>query len=103
MPKEEVMLKEDERIDDLERNGYRIIQNPGRFCFGMDAVLLSGFAKVKDGDVVLMHELYSQTGDAALQLIPELVNRGYQLVTVSEMAAAKGYPLVAGNLYSSFP
>ena len=53
MPKEEVMLKEDERIDDLERNGYRIIQNPGRFCFGMDAVLLSGFAKVKDGDVVL--------------------------------------------------
>ena len=52
MPKEEVMLKEDERIDDLERNGYRIIQNPGRFCFGMDAVLLSGSAKVKDGDVV---------------------------------------------------
>ncbi len=63
----------------------------------------SVLGRVKDGDVVLMHELYSQTGDAALQLIPELVNRGYQLVTVSEMAAAKGYPLVAGNLYSSFP
>ena len=63
----------------------------------------SVLGRVKDGDVVLMHELYSQTGDAALQLIPELVNRGYQLVTVSEMAAAKGYPLEAGNLYSSFP
>lgn len=37
-------LKENERIDDLERNGYRIIQNRSRFCFGMDAVLLSGFA-----------------------------------------------------------
>ena len=34
------MLKENERIDDLQRNGYRIIQNPDRFCFGMDAVLL---------------------------------------------------------------
>ena len=36
-----------ERIDELQRNGYRIIQNPGRFCFGMDAVLLSGFARAK--------------------------------------------------------
>lgn len=39
----EIGLKENERIDDLERNGYRIIQNKRRFCFGMDAVLLSGF------------------------------------------------------------
>lgn len=46
----EVLLKEDERIDDLERNGYHIIQNRKRFCFGMDAVLLSGFAKVKAGE-----------------------------------------------------
>lgn len=37
-------LKPGERIDDLQRNGYRIIQDPARFCFGMDAVLLSGFA-----------------------------------------------------------
>lgn len=46
-------LKENERIDELQRNGYRIIQDPDRFCFGMDAVLLSGFAHVKDGDRVL--------------------------------------------------
>lgn len=57
---------------------------------------------VRDGDIILMHELYSQTGDAALTIIPELVNRGYQLVTVSEMAAAKGQALQAGKLYSSF-
>lgn len=48
-----VLLKENERIDDLERNGYRIIQDTNRFCFGMDAVLLSGFARVKDGARVL--------------------------------------------------
>lgn len=39
----EIQLKPDERIDDLQRNGYRIIQNKNGFCFGMDAVLLSGF------------------------------------------------------------
>ena len=46
-------LKGNERLDDLQRSGYRIIQDPDRFCFGMDAVLLSGFAKAKEGDRVL--------------------------------------------------
>ena len=49
----QIELKENERIDDLQRNGYRIIQDPDRFCFGMDAVLLSGFASAKTGDNVL--------------------------------------------------
>lgn len=49
----DIPLKENERIDDLERNGYHIIQDAKRFCFGMDAVLLSGFARVKDGARVL--------------------------------------------------
>ncbi|MBO5208204.1 MAG: tRNA1(Val) (adenine(37)-N6)-methyltransferase [Lachnospiraceae bacterium] len=48
-----VVLKENERVDDLQRNGYQIIQNPEKFCFGMDAVLLSGFAKAKEGSLVL--------------------------------------------------
>ena len=46
-------LLEGERLDDLERNGYKIIQNPKKFCFGMDAVLLTGFAKVKEGEKCL--------------------------------------------------
>ncbi len=46
-------LRENERIDELHRNGYRIIQNAKKFCFGMDAVLLSGFASVKPGGLVL--------------------------------------------------
>ena len=33
--------KPEERLDDLQIKGYKILQNPGRFCFGMDAVLLS--------------------------------------------------------------
>ena len=48
-----VALKENERLDELQRNGYQIIQNPEKFCFGMDAVLLSGFAGAKKGDMVL--------------------------------------------------
>lgn len=49
------ILHSGERLDDLERNGYRIIQDPGRFCFGMDAVLLSGFAgsSIKPGANIL--------------------------------------------------
>lgn len=49
----EVLLREGERLDELQRNGYKIIQDPKRFCFGMDAVLLSGFAKVKRDEQVL--------------------------------------------------
>lgn len=49
----DIPLKENERVDDLQRNGYCIIQDPARFCFGMDAVLLSGFATLKDGARVL--------------------------------------------------
>lgn len=48
-----IKLKEQERLDDLQRNGYKIIQNRDAFCFGMDAVLLSGFTIVKEGETVL--------------------------------------------------
>ena len=46
------LVKEKERVDDLQ-NGYYVIQDPDKFCFGMDAVLLSGFAKVKKGETAL--------------------------------------------------
>lgn len=47
------LLLPGERLDELHRNGYYIIQNPDLFCFGMDAVLLSGFAAVKPGEQAL--------------------------------------------------
>ena len=49
----EIKLRPGERLDDLQRSGYKIIQNEKLFCFGMDAVLLSAFAQVKEGDRVL--------------------------------------------------
>ncbi len=57
---------------------------------------------VKDGDVVLMHELYTSTADAVERIVPELARKGFQMVTVSEMAAARGKSLQAGHLYSEF-
>lgn len=48
-----IELNEGERVDDLERCGYKIIQNTEKFCFGMDAVLLSGYAFAKPGEKIL--------------------------------------------------
>ena len=48
-----VEIKSYERVDDLHRNGYMLIQDPKRFCFGIDAVLLSGFARAEKGSKVL--------------------------------------------------
>ena len=45
--KPDVVIKPDERIDDLQCRGYQIIQNSGMFCFGMDAVLLANYVRFK--------------------------------------------------------
>lgn len=63
-------LKDNERLDDLQRNGYRIIQNPEKFCFGMDAVLLTGFARAGSSDRLL--DLGTGTG-----IIPILMEAKY--------------------------
>lgn len=65
-----INLKENERIDCLQRKGYRIIQDPGKFCFGMDAVLLSDFATVKPEDKAL--DIGTGTG-----IIPILMEARY--------------------------
>ncbi len=61
----ETKLRSGERFDDLQ-NGYEIIQNPEKFCFGMDAVLLSAFAAVKSGEKVI--DLGTGTGIIPLLL-----------------------------------
>jgi tRNA1(Val) A37 N6-methylase TrmN6 len=49
----DIILKENERIDDLQYKGLKIIQKENAFCFGLDAVLLSNFADVKKNDCVI--------------------------------------------------
>ena len=68
--KRTVDLKPGERLDDLQIKGYRIIQSPGRFCFGMDAVLLSAFARVKKGE----RALDLGTGTGILPILLEAKN-----------------------------
>ena len=55
---------------------------------------------VGDGDIILMHEIYSSTADAVERMVPELIKKGYQLVTCDELVAAKsGKNPVAGTQY----
>lgn len=72
----QVEIKEWERVDDLHRNGYLLIQDPKRFCFGVDAVLLSGFATVKKGESVL--DL--GTGTGVIPILLEAKSQGQRFV-----------------------
>jgi len=69
-----------------------------------DAGLIRDYvlSNVKDGDIVLMHDIYEATVQATIELIPLLQARGYQIVTVSEMAQARGITLERGMKYYNF-
>lgn len=77
-----VELKAGERIDELQRNGYQIIQNENGFCFGMDAVLLSGFAKVKKGENAL--DLGTGTGIIPILLEAKTEGRHFTGLEIQE-------------------
>ena len=81
----EVILKETERIDDLQRNGYRIIQDTKGFCFGMDAVLLSGFAQVRKSERAL--DLGTGTGIIPILLRGKTEGRDFTGLEIQEKVA----------------
>lgn len=55
-----------------------------------------------DGKIIIMHCIYDTTVEAVKKLVPELIERGYQLVTISEMAEYKGYTFENGKIYYQF-
>lgn len=57
---------------------------------------------VKDGDIVLMHDIYGTTADAVAKAVPELVNQGFQIVNIAELAYYKGVEPKNGEIYYSF-
>lgn len=90
-----IELKEGERLDDLQRNGYQIIQNGRLFCFGMDAVLLSGFAQVKEGERVL--DLGTGTGIIPILLAGKTRGEHFTGLEISPVSADMARRSVALN------
>ena len=88
-------LKPDERLDDLQVNGYEIIQHPGKFCFGMDAVLLSNFARVKKGEEVL--DLGTGTGIIPILLTAKTEGERFVGLEIQEESADMARRSVAHN------
>ena len=80
-----IELKEGERVDDLHRNGFQIIKNGKLFCFGMDAVLLSGFAKVKEQGTAL--DLGTGTGIIPILLAAKTQGRHFTGLEISPTSA----------------
>ncbi|MDO4529950.1 MAG: methyltransferase, partial [Lachnospiraceae bacterium] len=81
----DVHLLPGERIDDLERNGYRIIQNKNGFCFGMDAVLLSGFVQAGKKDKII--DLGTGTGILPLLLRAKTGSKDITGLEIQEQVA----------------
>lgn len=90
-----IALKEGEKIDDLCRNGLRIIQNEKLFRFGMDAVLLSGFARVKEDGLAL--DLGTGTGIIPLLLSAKTPGRHFTGIEISALSADMASRSVALN------
>ena len=78
-------LKDGERLDDLQLKGYEIIQDPKRFCFGIDAVLLSNFAKVKKNETVL--DLGTGTGILPILLAGKTEGKHFTGLEIQEDSA----------------
>ena len=55
-----------------------------------------------DGTIILMHDIHETTVESCATIVPELINRGYELVTIHTLAAANGVDLAAGETYYGF-
>lgn len=78
-------LKQGERLDDLQLGGFEIIQDPERFCFGIDAVLLSDFVRIKKDETVL--DLGTGTGILPILLAAKTKGRHFTGLEIQEESA----------------
>lgn len=85
----------EERIDDLHIHDYRIIQNPKSFCFGMDAVLLSDFTKVKENESVI--DLGTGTGIIPILLEAKTLGSKFVGLEIQDEIADMAYRSVMMN------
>lgn len=96
--KDSTLVRSNERVDDLERNGYRLIQNPEVFCFGIDAILLAHFAKVssykqKILDIgtgtgiipIVMHAIYKKGTFTGIDIQEEMIEMATRSVMLNEI------------------
>lgn len=90
-----IKLNEGERIDDLERCGYKIIQDPQKFCFGIDAVLLSGFVTVRKGEKAL--DLCTGNGIIPILLAGKTEGRDFAGIEIQKSSAELAIRSVAAN------
>ena len=93
----DVRIKETERVDDLERNGLKLIQDTRKFCFGMDAVLLSGFARVRKGEKAM--DLGTGTGIIPILLSAKTEGAHFTGLEIQEeMAEMAGRSVLLNDL-----
>lgn len=92
------LVKQGERLDDLQ-NGFFVIQDPEKFCFGMDAVLLSGFARVKKGETVL--DMGTGTGIIPILLRARTEGEHFTGLEIQEECAQMAERSVAYNRLES--
>lgn len=98
--KDLTLVRSNERVDDLERNGYRLIQNPEVFCFGIDAILLAHFAKVSSHknkilDIgtgtgiipIVMHAIYQKGHYIGIDIQEEMIEMANRSVLLNEIEA----------------
>ena len=88
-------LRKGERLDDLQRNQLKLIQNPSKFCFGMDAVLLSGYAAVKRGGRCL--DLGSGNGIIPILLSAKTEGAEFVGLEIQEESADMARRSIEGN------
>ena len=98
--KDLTLVRWNERVDDLERNGYRLIQNPEVFCFGIDAILLAHFARVSNHkqkilDIgtgtgiipIVMHAIYQKGHYTGIDIQEQMIEMASRSVMLNEIEA----------------